>query len=58
MAWDFLCTFRRVLNLTPLLSMILLLAYSPRGQVLGDDVLAPPVYLAEAHLGLLKCAPR
>jgi hypothetical protein len=57
MAWDFLCTFERVLNLTPIAldDFAAALAYiPPEGQVLGDDVLAPPVYLAEAHLGLLK----
>lgn len=57
MAWDFMCTFERVLSLTPLPldDFAAALAYiPPEGQVLGDDVLAPPVYLAEAHLGLLK----
>jgi hypothetical protein len=57
MAWDFICTFERVLNVTPIAldDFAAALAYiSPEGQVLGDDVLAPPVYLVEAHLGLLK----
>jgi Williams-Beuren syndrome DDT (WSD), D-TOX E motif/DDT domain len=59
MSWDFLCTFQRVLSLTPIASLddfAAALAYVPPGEekVQGDDVLAPPVYVAEAHLGLLK----
>lgn len=58
MAWDFLCTFHRPLNLEPipLDDFVAALTYIPPedGHLNGDDVQAPPVYLAEAHLGLLK----
>jgi len=56
MTWDFLCTFERALSLTPIAldDFASALVYTPPEGQLGDDVLAPPVYLAEAHLGLLK----
>ncbi|GKY99904.1 hypothetical protein MPSEU_000944000 [Mayamaea pseudoterrestris] len=56
MAWDFLCTFSRAISLTPigLDDFAAALTYTPPDGQLGDDVAAPPVYLAEAHLGLLK----
>lgn len=58
-AWDFCATFHRDLSLTPMESVDdfgAALAYVPpeQGQVHGDDVRAPPVYIAEAHLALLK----
>lgn len=58
MAWDFLCTFHRALNLEPIAldDFASALTYIPPedGQMNGDDIQAPPVYLVEAHLGLLK----
>jgi hypothetical protein len=56
MAWDFLCTFSRALSLTPVAldDFASALTYTPPEGQLGDDVVAPPVYVAEAHLGLLK----
>ena len=58
MAWDFLCTFHKALSLEPISldDFACALTYQPpeNGQMKGDDVQAPPVYLAEAHLGLLK----
>lgn len=56
MTWDFLCTFERALALTPIAldDFASALVYKPPEGQLGDDVLVPPVYLAEAHLGLLK----
>ena len=58
-AWDFCATFQRDLNLTPMESVDdfgAALAYVPpeQGQIQGDDVRAPPVFVAEAHLALLK----
>ena len=56
MAWDFLCTFSRALSLTPIAldDFAAALVYTPPEGQIGDDVAAPPVFLAEAHLGLLK----
>lgn len=56
MTWDFLCTFERALALTPIAldDFASALVYKPPEGQLGDDVLVPPVYLSEAHLGLLK----
>ena len=58
MTWDFLCTFHKSLNLDPipLDDFAGALTYRPPegGHMHGDDIQAPPVYLAEAHLGLLK----
>jgi hypothetical protein len=58
-AWDFCATFSRILDLTPMESVDdfgAALAYVPpeQDQIQGDDVRAPPVYLAETHLALLK----
>lgn len=55
--WDFLCTFERALGLAPigLDDFAAALSYNPpEGQLFGDDVVAPPVYMAECHLALLK----
>ena len=56
LTWDFLCTFERALSLTPigLDDFVDALVYVPPDGQLGDDIVTPPVYLAEAHLGLLK----
>lgn len=58
MTWDFLCTFHRALNLEPIQldDFAAALTYVPPedGQMNGDDIQAPPVYLAEAHLGILR----
>jgi DDT domain len=56
MTWDFLCTFDRALSLAPIAldDFASALVYVPPDGQMGDDVLVPPVYLAEAHLGLLK----
>ena len=56
MTWDFLCTFERALSLSPIAldDFINALVYFPPEGQMGDDLLAPPVYLAEAHLGLIK----
>ncbi|GAX22610.1 hypothetical protein FisN_14Hh243 [Fistulifera solaris] len=56
MTWNFLCTFERAVNLTPvsLDDFVDALTYMPPAGQMGDDLLSPPVYLAEAHLGLLK----
>lgn len=56
MSWDFLCTFHRAISLTPidLDDFAAALAYVPPSGYSGDDILAPPVYIAETHLGLLK----
>eukprot|EP00977_Amphora_coffeiformis_P010262 scaffold2383_cov161-Amphora_coffeaeformis.AAC.18 len=58
-AWDFCATFHHDLQLTPMESVDdfgAALAYVPpeQGKVQGDDVREAPVYLAEAHLALLK----
>ena len=56
MAWDFLSTFERTLALAPLDldDFAQALCYRPPEGQIGDDILSAPVYLAEAHLGLLK----
>ena len=57
MAWDFMYTFQRVLSLQPieLPDFCAALAYQPPKTNGSDDLtMAPPVYLVEAHLSLLK----
>ena len=61
MVWDFLCTFNRALNLNPIQldDFVAALTYRPveaemEGDGLNPATPQPPVYLAEAHLGLLK----
>ena len=56
MTWDFLCTFHKTLNLEQISldDFACALTYTPPDGAGGDDIQAPPVYLAEAHLGLLK----
>ena len=57
MAWDFLCTFQRVLSLQSidLPDFCAALAYEPPRANGSDDLtMAPPVYLVETHLSLLK----
>jgi len=56
MTWNFLQTFERALSLTPigLDDFVDALVYVPPEGQMGDDILAPPVYFAEVHLGLLK----
>lgn len=58
MTWDFLCTFSRALSLNPidLDDFVSALTYTPvtfNGKF-DPETHLPPVYLAEAHLGLLK----
>jgi hypothetical protein len=52
MVWDFLCTFGRALNLHPIQldDFVAALTFQPTEL----EATQPPVYLAEAHLGLLK----
>jgi hypothetical protein len=56
MTWDFLCTFERALSLTPigLDDFVDALVYVPPEGQMGDDLLDPPLILAESHLALLK----
>lgn len=63
MVWDFLCTFFRVLSLEPISldDFVSLLSYVPQKSAENDmhinddhDDFSIPVYLAEAHLALLK----
>ena len=61
MVWDFLCTFNRALNLSPIQldDFVAALTYKPPDALMEGDGLnpatpQPPVYLAEAHLSLLK----
>lgn len=57
MTWNFLNTFERALNLSPISldDFVDALVYTPpEGPNTGDDLQAPPVYLAEAHLALLN----
>ena len=53
MVWDFLCTFSRALNLQPieLDGFVAALTFQPPELEATEQ---PPVYLAEAHLALLK----
>lgn len=56
-AWDFLCTFSRALNLSAisLADFVHCLTYQPPKRPAESDTLKdPPVYLGEAHLGLLS----
>ncbi|KAL3917000.1 MAG: hypothetical protein SGILL_004917, partial [Bacillariaceae sp.] len=56
-AWDFLCTFSRSISVTPipLDDFIQCLTYKPPQKLAEGDILKnPPIYLGEAHLGLLK----
>jgi hypothetical protein len=56
-AWDFLSTFTRALSVNPITlgDFIECLTYKAPPQLSDSDALyAPPVYLGEAHLGLLK----
>jgi hypothetical protein len=61
MVWDFLCTFNRTLNLNPIQldDFVAALTYMPPKSEMEGDGLNPatpqiPVYLAEAHLALLR----
>jgi hypothetical protein len=54
MAWDFLCTFHRALSLNPIGLDDFAAALSYQPQPSDDEGVAPPVYVAEAHLGILK----
>jgi hypothetical protein len=57
MAWDFLCTFSRVVSVNPigLDDFVYALTYKPPAQVGDGDAFGlAPVYVAEAHLGVLK----
>ena len=51
MVWDFLCTFSRPLSLQPIALDDFAAALSQRPL---DALSSPPLYLAEAHLALLK----
>eukprot|EP00980_Cylindrotheca_fusiformis_P016752 scaffold5048_cov121-Cylindrotheca_fusiformis.AAC.3 len=56
-AWDFLCTFTRAISVNPvsLEDFVSCLTYKPPKNLSDSDFLnSPPVYLGEAHLGLLK----
>jgi hypothetical protein len=56
-AWDFLRTFTRAISVNPisLQDFIACLNYKPPNNLSDSDALAaPPIYLGEAHLGLLK----
>ena len=53
MVWDFLCTFSRALSLHPIQLDDFVAALTFRPPEL-DATQQPPVYLAEAHLALLK----
>lgn len=57
MIWDFLCTFTRALSLNPIdfPGFVSALTFRSPGTTKGDSSSEqPPVYLAEAHLSLLK----
>ena len=57
MSWDFLCTFSRQLSLQPidLPDFCGALAYRPPMNLGSDDLtMAPPVYVVECHLSLLR----
>jgi len=56
-SWDFLCTFSRAISVQPLPldDFLQCLNYVPPSESADSDVCnAPPVYLGEIHLGLLK----
>ena len=56
-AWDFLCTFTRAISVNPISldDFIHCLNYKPPKNLSDSDALsAPPIFLGEAHLGLLK----
>jgi hypothetical protein len=56
-SWDFLCTFSRAINVLPLPldDFLQCLNYVPPSKSVDSDAYnAPPVYLGEIHLGLLK----
>jgi hypothetical protein len=55
--WDFMCAFTRNLNVNPISldDFIQCLIYKPPPNMSESDAFgAPPVFLGEAHLGLLK----
>lgn len=59
MVWDFLCTFSRALSLNPIQldDFVAALTFTPpdlEGDGINPTTHQPPVYIAEAHLGLLK----
>ena len=57
MAWDFLCTFTRAVAVNPigLDDFVQAITYQPPGKLAETDAFStPPVYIAEAHIGLLK----
>lgn len=56
MTWNFLCTFEKSLSLSTISfqDFVDAVTYFPPCGHDGDDVKAPPVLLAEAHLALLK----
>ena len=57
MAWDFMSTFSRVVAVNPigLDDFVQALTYQPPGKLAETDAFSnPPVYIAEAHIGLLK----
>lgn len=56
-AWDFLCTFSRAISLQPISldDFVQCLTYKPPSKLSDSDIWkCPPIYLAEAHLALLK----
>ena len=56
-AWDFLCTFSRAISVQPipLEDFLNCLTYKPPTKMTDADIWgSPPVYLGEAHLGLMK----
>ena len=56
-AWDFLCTFTRAISVNPISldDFVQCLTYKAPDKLTDSDALnAPPVYLGEAHLGLMK----
>jgi len=57
LAWDFLCTFKRAISVNPISieDFVDCLTYRPPPNLVDSDALsAPPVYLGEVHIGLLK----
>jgi len=56
-AWDFICTFSRALSVQPIPfdDFLQCINYVPPPKAIDSDTYkAPPVYLGEAHLGILK----